>query len=309
MPAPIDDVKDQILVTVPATKSDDQMAEAGALSEPHIVPQRRVIRVKKYLKPLLLFTVGVIIAAGVGFIYLRQDIALNAMVGRNSLVSQTMTSLGFVVDEILIEGRHRSSPESIVAAVNSESWHGQSIVNYNASAVREKLLALPWISSADIEVRLPRTLSIRVVEREPLALWQVQRKYHLIDRSGEIIPVEDLGGFSRLPVVIGEAAPKAAESLLVLLASEPDLARRVSYATRVGDRRWNIQIDGDIEVRLPEENEAIAWSKLAQIEREQGVLKRDVSVIDLRLSDRMIVQLAASPGSPVPAARQRGTRG
>ena len=43
-------------------------------------------------------------------------------------------------------------------------------------------------------------------------------------------------------------------ALLDMLASEPDLAARVTAAVRVGDRRWNLRIDNAIDVLLPEDD-------------------------------------------------------
>ncbi len=78
--------------------------------------------------------------------------------------------------------------------------------------------------------------------------------------------------------------------------SEPDLRRRVTAAVRVGGRRWNVQIEGRIDVRLPEADTAAAWSQLARIERQQGLLSRDVIVIDLRLPDRLVVRTDPDKG-------------
>ena len=73
---------------------------------------------------------------------------------------------------------------------------------------------------------------------------------------------------------------------------QPELMRRVSAAVRVGGRRWNIRLDNGIDVRLPEENPALAWARLAEYERIHKVLAKDIGVLDLRLPDRLIVQKA-----------------
>ena len=72
---------------------------------------------------------------------------------------------------------------------------------------------------------------------------------------------------------------------------------------RVGGRRWNLRFAGGIDVRLPEENAAQAWARLAELERKQRLLGRDVIVVDMRLPDRLVVRttpeaahLARDPG-------------
>ena len=50
-------------------------------------------------------------------------------------------------------------------------------------------------------------------------------------------------------------------------------------------------MDNGIDVRLPETDIAAAWTQLAQLERDQKVLGRDVVTIDLRLPDRFVIRV------------------
>ena len=119
--------------------------------------------------------------------------------------------------------------------------------------------------------------------------------FALIDTDGEVIMRKGLDRFSDLLVVIGSDAPKHAAKLIEVLATEPQLMDRVEAAIRVGGRRWNLRLKGDIDVRLPEENAANAWTRLAEYEKTHRVLERDVQVLDLRLPDRLIVRKVPKP--------------
>ena len=75
-----------------------------------------------------------------------------------------------------------------------------------------------------------------------------------------------------------------------MLAREPELAGRVSAAPPgSASRRWNLRLDNGVDVKLPADSPQAAWALLARLEREQSLLARDVSVIDLRLPDRLVV--------------------
>src|SRR3546814_5092638 len=78
--------------------------------------------------------------------------------------------------------------------------------------------------------------------------------------------------------------------LIAVMNSEPELRERVTAAVRVGGRRWNIQIEGRIDVRLPEADAAGAWAQLARIERQQGLLSLGLLLVDLRLQERLVVR-------------------
>jgi cell division protein FtsQ len=98
-------------------------------------------------------------------------------------------------------------------------------------------------------------------------------------------------------MVVGESAASHAADLIDMLATEPDLASRVSAAIRVGDRRWNLRIDNAIDVLLPGDGgAATAWTQLARLERSSAILKRDVQVVDVRLLDRLVLRV--SPETP-----------
>jgi cell division protein FtsQ len=90
--------------------------------------------------------------------------------------------------------------------------------------------------------------------------------------------------------VVGEDAAPHAHAIIAMLASEPELMKRVTALVRVGGRRWNVRMDGTVDVQLPEDDPAAAWKRLAHYERTQSVLGRDVRTLDLRLPDRLIVR-------------------
>jgi hypothetical protein len=143
--------------------------------------------------------------------------------------------------------------------------------------------------------RLPDTLYVRLVEKRPLALWQHDGRLQLIDDTGAVIPVPRLDRFAKLPLVVGADAASHAADLLAMLAKEPDLAARVTAAVRVGGRRWNLRLDGRIDVLLPADDAATAWAALAHLERSSAILEREVEAIDLRLPDRLVVRLLPQP--------------
>jgi cell division protein FtsQ len=215
-------------------------------------------------------------------------------------------ALGLRVADIRVEGRATTDRETILAALGARP--GTPILAVDPARAKEQLERLPWVRSAVIERRLPDTLYVRLVEREPLALWQHGGRIELIDHTGAVIPVTRLDRFARLPMVVGEDAASHAAELLAMLASEAELAAGVTAGVRVGGRRWNLRIDNAIEVLLPADGPAAAWADLARLERSSAVLKRDVQAIDMRLPDRLVVRLTPeAPKESPPAKKGRPT--
>ena len=210
--------------------------------------------------------------------------------GMNRMFIATSAGLGFTVERVLADGRNETTSSQILSAVGVQL--GEPIFSVDLEAARARLLALPWVATATIERRLPDTLYVRIAETAPLALWQQQQRLHLLGRDGRVIDGAAIERFANLLVVVGPDAPEHAGALLDMLASQPELRRRVTAAIRIGGRRWNLRIDNGIDVKLPEENSAAAWAELARLERDYGILGRDLTVIDLRLPNRLQVHLA-----------------
>lgn len=202
--------------------------------------------------------------------------------------------LGLRIEEVYVEGRSRTAGETILARLALKL--GDPILSIDPRTARADLEALPWVNAASVERQLPGTIFVRLKERQPLALWQQQGVIRLIDLDGKVIPEIEPRRFAHLPLVVGRDAPAHAAKLIAVMNSEPELRDRVTAAVRVAGRRWNIQIEGRIDVRLPEDNAAAAWAQLAHIERQQGVLSRDVIVVDLRLPDRLVVRTDPAKG-------------
>ncbi|MGE0668241.1 MAG: cell division protein FtsQ/DivIB [Sphingomonadales bacterium] len=196
---------------------------------------------------------------------------------------------GLTVTGIDVSGIHSLEPEEIIIASGVED--GQKIGDIDLDVVRERVESVGWVHSARVSRILPGTIQIAVSERVPYAFWQQNRKLRLIDREGVEITQKDLVHFAKLPLVVGEGAPRHAKALFDLVESEPDLAKRMKAAVRVGDRRWDVHFENGSIVRLPENGADAAWRRLASIEREQGVLERDIVSVDMRLGDRMTVRL------------------
>lgn len=205
---------------------------------------------------------------------------------------------GLAIADIEVEGRHRTSPDSVLAALGAQ--RGTPILAVSPAEAKARLEAMPWVRSASVERLLPDTLHVRIVERRPLAVWQRNGKFNLIDQEGKVLPTDRLGEFFGLLVLVGEDAPKEGAALLDMLASEPELTPRVAAAVRVGGRRWNLHMDNGIDVELPENDPAAAWHELARLERTDGILQRDLRRVDLRLPDRLVVQTPPEPPKTPP---------
>ncbi|RMD90969.1 MAG: FtsQ-type POTRA domain-containing protein [Alphaproteobacteria bacterium] len=218
-------------------------------------------------------------------------------------------SLGLVVQRVEIEGRENTPPEALDAAIGDPQ--GRAVTDIDLAAVRQRLEHISWVRRAQVARQLPDRLVIRIEERRPFALWQRQGRLHLVDREGVVLTDEDLARWRTLPLIVGDDAPGAAPTLLETLAQVPTIASEVEAAIRVAGRRWNLRLESGVLVKLPEDEQP-GWGlreavrRLAELARQERLLERSVTVIDLRLADRLVLRLP--PGvRPQSAAGEQQT--
>lgn len=197
---------------------------------------------------------------------------------------------GLRISEITVAGRKRTPTDQVVNALAAH--HGDPILGLDIGAAKARLEALPSVRAAAVERRLPGALHLSIVERQPVALWQTEGRFVLVDRDGHQIPGA-IEGFEDLPLIVGDGAPQRTDELFALLATEPELANRVKAATRVGNRRWTIKLDDverGLEARLPEMDTEAAWHRLAELEKNRGLSSKQITMIDLRVPERLVLK-------------------
>ncbi len=218
-------------------------------------------------------------------------------------VGDVAASMGLRVTNVIVEGRAKTPEVMLRAALGIRP--GEPILSYSLDEARQRLESIKWVETATVERRLPATILVRLTERRPFAVWQTEGKFLLVDRDGEVVADTDVALFhDQLPLVVGTGAPRHAAALLDLLATHPELHKRLVAAVRVGERRWNLRMTNGADVMLPEGAEALALARLAELHASQSLLDRPLAVVDLRLPDRLVVR---PQPEPKPLAQGRRT--
>lgn len=195
---------------------------------------------------------------------------------------------GFAVEDILVEGRNQTDKDQIVSVLQVEK--GSPILAFNPHDALKRLGDISWVKSGVVERRLPSTIFVRLYEREPIALWQNKNIVKLIDREGH--ELRDIGKDETpsLPLVVGEGANTHAADLIAQLLRYQSILTPLRAAVRVSNRRWDLHMNNNITVKLPEEKVGAALDRLNKAITEQQIMERSIVAVDLRLPDRMIIE-------------------
>ena len=199
-------------------------------------------------------------------------------------------SAGFRITSVAINGRKQLSQDEVLAigGVNGRS----SLLFLDAATVRDKLKASPWIGEATVLKLYPGHLKIDIVERSPFALWQQDGRLSVIADDGAVLEPYVSRRFLSLPLVVGKGAETRARDFLALLARYPQVRAATKAAIFVGERRWNLRLKDGLDIRLPENDVGNALAALSKLDKEEKLFSRDIVAVDMRLQDRLTVQLS-----------------
>jgi cell division protein FtsQ len=264
----------------PKAPKDKKIANRPTISQ---LRQRRIAA----LAVIILFIVGITgtvwSAVSSGWVENKMELV------KNNIIEATATA-GMVVKEINVTGRQETSPSDLIETLDIKI--GTPILKVEIEEARLRVESLGWIKSASVLRLLPNVIILDIKEREALALWQRNRRPPvLIDREGTVIQKRNLGKHSDLPLVVGQDAAKNAAVLIDLLHRHPLIFNEVKVAIRVSERRWNLRLKNNIEIRLPAEEIATALNQLSEYQNKHSLFDRDIIAVDLRLPNRLIVRI------------------
>ena len=167
-----------------------------------------------------------------------------------------------------------------------------SSFDIDLDAARDRIEALDAVKKADLRVRSGGVLQVVITERVPVAVWRTEDGLTLVDETGHrVAGLLARADRADLPLIAGEGADIATPEALQLIAAAGPLTPRIRGLVRVGDRRWDLVLDRDQRVLLPEQNPVQALERLLALDHAQDLMNRDILTVDLRSDHRPTLRL------------------
>lgn len=260
-------------------------------------PSRWQYRMQRlWLTPLfrVLFRVGLpmLLLAAVTGLYMADDARRAGLVqGFVGIKEKFQSRPEFMVSLISVEG---ASPEL------AEAIRGRAGLKLPASsfdldldAARMRIEDLDAVAKAELRVRSGGVLQVLITERMPVMVWRLENRIEMLDETGH--RVASLGARADradLPLIAGEGANAAAGEALEIFAAAQPILPRVRGLVRMGERRWDLILDRNQKIMLPEHNAVAALERLIALDRAEDLLARDLLTVDLRNEERPVLRLA-----------------
>jgi cell division protein FtsQ len=217
-----------------------------------------------------------------------------------TMLAEGIGSAGFTMRHVEIKGNVRVSRLDVLNIAFDQPSMAMPLVDLEGT--RARLLRFGWIKEARVHRRLPDTLVIEVVERQPAAIWQNARELSLIDAEGVVLEPVRIDAMPELPLVIGANANRHLTALDGLLGEAPHLRPQLAGATWVSGRRWDVRFQTGEVLALPEGDAPArrAIRNFARMDQQTQLLGRGFVRFDMRIPGRFIVRVSREPGTSVP---------
>ncbi|QUJ75110.1 cell division protein FtsQ/DivIB [Sulfitobacter albidus] len=267
-----------------------------AKSDP--APSRWAWRIQRWmLTPGIRFAlragVPFCLTLGLGTLYLGQperQAAIQAMVADARASIETRPE--FMVNLMAIDGA-----KDELASYIRDSFpldFPVSSFDLDLDAMRAQISGISAVKSASVRIKPGGVLHVDVTPRQAVALWRSEAGLTLVDESGVHVAMAT-SRYARpdLPLIAGEGANAAVAEALDLMDAAAPLGDRLRGLVRMGARRWDVVLDRDQRILLPEDGALRALERVIALENapELRVLSRDVTTVDMRLSTRPTIRM------------------
>ncbi|SLN35224.1 Cell division protein FtsQ [Aquimixticola soesokkakensis] len=238
------------------------------------------------------FGLPALLTFGVVSIYFAQGNHRESFMNAIADVRQSIESRPeFRVSTMLIEGASPELEQDIREAVVVD--FPTSSFDLDLPAMLEQIRGLDAVAEASLQIRSSGVLGVDITERQPAIVWRGPQGLEVLDALGHrVAALGARGDRPDLPLVAGQGAQDAVQEALEVLAIATPVAGRLRGLERMGERRWDVVLDRDQRILLPEEGAAAAMEQVMALDRAQDVLGRDVTAVDMRNIHRPTLRLS-----------------
>ena len=246
------------------------------------------------------FLVSMMFLVAAAFYALQLSGAASVIVDEVSAITDRAAyDAGFRVEDLTISGSKNASRETLLAALGLPYAH--SSLSFNTADAQDRLMKLGWIASAEVRRILPTRLEVIVTEREPYARWADSNGVvHAIDREGHVLGPAN-GRFETLLLFAGDGAPAEAAEVSEALSAHDAIRKRIERLELVAERFWQAKLDNGLTLKLPRNVTELVLGKVEALLASNKIAEMALDSIDLRLTNRTILQLR----EPTTANRDR----
>lgn len=163
---------------------------------------------------------------------------------------------------------------------------GTRSYSVNLDLVNERLLQIPGVRESVVR-RLPNgNLSVKLHLYRAVARWTDGTYYYPLSADGTIVKKPSPENTPETVLFRGPVPNDISD----ITKAATNIINDLEYLEWIDNRRWNVITNGGITVMLPETDPVAAIGTLVTMNKNNGILSKNIKVIDMRDSARILVK-------------------
>ncbi|MFZ7104956.1 MAG: cell division protein FtsQ/DivIB [Peptococcaceae bacterium] len=210
----------------------------------------------------------------------------------------------FAIKDIKVVGNRLLETEKIVNL--SQVKTGQNLMELDKKDIGEKVAVHPFVKEVEIKRRLPNTLEIKIIERDPVGLVVCSDGFIQVSEEGHFLAlVNDIGEYS-LPVISGISLdqlpgpgqiinnPGLQMALQIVKNCQRSLLKNIAEINIANKKHILAYTLTGIEIRLGSfagvTERLTGLNEILQDFNEKNILEKNIEYIDLRFTGPPIIK-------------------
>lgn len=200
----------------------------------------------------------------------------------------------YSVNNIDITGRERSSKDKLSKILSL--YENKSLLSLNLLKIQNDIEKIAWIKDVIVRRIFPKTLSIKIEEYKPLAVWERGKEQYILDEYGYAIERISSNEFQNYFKIKGMGADRKLKNLIDNLKNFEDIYIQIEHASLVSNRRWDLYYKNGVRILLPENNISESLNLLDSYIKKNRLIEKGHKKIDLRVDGKITTDRIRSDG-------------
>ena len=204
-----------------------------------------------------------------------------------SLIESFSKNYDYLFNKVQIEGLNNLSKNEIEEYF--EGYYDKSIFLLPLKNISYEIKMNKWIKSVSLKSNFKNKIFVTIQEVKPIGVFYNGNNYVLIDEFGEVIDFVDEKKNFQYIKFFGENARVNVRDLIIKIPfSVKSLIKEAEY---INKRRWNIILQNNIIIKLPETEIKEALLQFVEIYGSISAQERSIiNSFDLRIPKKAIIK-------------------
>lgn len=199
----------------------------------------------------------------------------------------------FIIKQIRVQGATEGVDKALREALSVK--FPISSFQIDLEELKKSVEKIEAIETASILVGAQGVLEVGIVERVPTVIWRNEDGLTMLDVNGQISGrLESRLDRPDLPIITGDGVEQYIPEALEIFRKLSSVSGRVRGLKRMGERRWDVVLERNQVLQLPENEPIAALQRVLALHNAQDILSRDIIAIDIRDNKKPILRLSPS---------------